>query len=55
MELLVEANIIPQTRLADLQQEAGELTAILTTCSKKAKRRRQQVKNEGKRNQEENR
>ena len=37
MELLVESNIMPETRLNDLQQEANELTAILVTCSKNAK------------------
>jgi four helix bundle protein len=37
MELLVESDIVPETRLTDLQQEANELTAILVTCSKKAK------------------
>jgi len=41
MELLVEAGIIAQTRLAGLQQEAKELTAILITCSKNAKGRTQ--------------
>jgi hypothetical protein len=34
---LVEANIIPESRLNDLQQEANELTAILVTCSKNGK------------------
>ena len=44
MELLVEADIIPQTCLAGLQQEAKELTAILITCSKNAKGRTQKKK-----------
>jgi four helix bundle protein len=37
MELLVESEIVPESRLTDLQQEANELTAILVTCSKNAK------------------
>ena len=37
LELLVEADIMPTERLADLQAEAGELTAILITCVKNAK------------------
>ena len=45
MELLVEAEIIPETRLKELQQEANELTAILVTCSKNAKSKR--LKEEG--------
>ena len=40
MELLVEAEIIPEARLKELQQEANELTAILVTCSKNAKKKR---------------
>lgn len=39
MELLVESDIMPQARLNELQQEANELTAILVTCSKNAKRK----------------
>lgn len=37
MELLVESEIVPESRLTDLQQEANELTAILVTCAKNAK------------------
>ena len=51
MELLLEADIIPQVRLANLQQEADELTAILTACSKKAKRKPPKRKNASKSNQ----
>lgn len=37
LELLVETEIIPADRLADLMKEADELTAILITCAKNAK------------------
>lgn len=37
MELLVEASIVPIERLAPLQDEANQLSAILTTCVKNAK------------------
>ncbi|MEX1027018.1 MAG: four helix bundle protein [Candidatus Paceibacterota bacterium] len=40
IELLVESGIVEATRLADVQQEADELTAILITCAKKAKWKR---------------
>jgi four helix bundle protein len=40
LELLVEARIVESKRLADLQQEAEELTAILVTCVKNAKLKR---------------
>jgi four helix bundle protein len=39
LELLAEAEIVPPSRLDDLRQEVDELTAILTTCAKKAKQR----------------
>lgn len=39
MELLVEAEIVPITRLKALVQEADELTRILVTCVKNAKMR----------------
>ena len=39
LELLGESGLMNQDRLADLQQEASELTAILITCAKNAKRR----------------
>ena len=38
MELLIGSEILGADRLEDLLQEADELTAILTTCSKNAKR-----------------
>jgi four helix bundle protein len=38
MELLVESDIVPATKLAQLQVEANELTAILVTVAKNAKR-----------------
>jgi four helix bundle protein len=37
MELLVEAGIVPQERLNDLQDETNQLLAILVTCVKNAK------------------
>ena len=37
MELLTEAGIIPESKLADLQDECHQLIAILTTISKKSK------------------
>ena len=37
LELLADAEIIPEVRLSDLQNEANELTAILVTCSRNAK------------------
>ncbi len=39
LELLVEGEIIPADRLAPLQDECNQLIAILTTISKKVKRR----------------
>lgn len=39
LELLVESDIIPATRLSDLQDEANQLLAIFTTISKNAKKR----------------
>ena len=44
LELLVESGILEQNRLADLQQEANELTAILVTCSKNAKAKKAAAK-----------
>ena len=38
LELLVEGEIVPGTKLASLQDEAQQLLAILTTISKNAKR-----------------
>jgi four helix bundle protein len=40
MELLVEAAILPENCLAELMNEADELTAILVTCVKNAKETR---------------
>jgi four helix bundle protein len=37
MELLTEGDIFPPERLEKLLTEAGELTAILVTCAKRAK------------------
>lgn len=37
LELLAEAEIIPANRLADLQQETNELTAIFVTSVKNVK------------------
>jgi len=39
MELLIEAAIVPEARLAGLVTEANELTAILIACAKNAKMR----------------
>jgi len=39
IELLVEASIVRSELLQDLLNEADQLTAILVTCSKKAKAR----------------
>lgn len=40
MELLVEAQIVSETKLCELMKEADELTAILITCSKKVRNKR---------------
>lgn len=37
MELVVNAALLPKSRLANLEGEADELTAILVACSKNAK------------------
>ena len=37
LELLVDADLVPAIRLAPLQDECNQLTAILTTISKKVK------------------
>ncbi len=37
LELLADAQIVPVDRLASLQDEVGQLTAILVTCIKNAK------------------
>ena len=37
VELLIEANIVPENKLQDLLKEADELTAILITVSKNTK------------------
>jgi len=41
LELLQDGGIFPAKRLAPLLQEAEELTAILVTCSKNAKQRKE--------------
>ncbi len=38
LELLVDSGIVPQKRLADLQKEAEELTAIFASCAIRAKK-----------------
>ncbi len=40
IELLIDSEIVPQARLADLMNEANQLTAILVACVKKTKARR---------------
>lgn len=40
MELLVESKIVAESRLADLMDEADQLTAILLTCVKNVKVRK---------------
>jgi len=40
MELLIESGLLPESKLSDLMDEAGELTAILTTCAKKVKEKK---------------
>jgi four helix bundle protein len=37
MELVVDAELLPASRLTDLIGEADELTAVFVTCSKNAK------------------
>jgi four helix bundle protein len=40
LELLVDSGIVPEKRLGDLRHEADELTAILVSSVKTAKKRR---------------
>lgn len=40
MELLVESKIVAESRLADLMNEADQLTAIFVTCVKNVKARK---------------
>jgi len=40
MELLIDASIFPEGKMAELLKEADELTAILVTCVKNAKEKR---------------
>ena len=40
MELLIESNIIPESRLTELVAEVHELTAVLVTCAKNARRQK---------------
>ncbi len=44
LELLLEANIMTEQQLSDLMVEADELTAILVTCAKKAKAKKEERK-----------
>ncbi|MBN2560637.1 MAG: four helix bundle protein [Phycisphaerae bacterium] len=39
MELIVESEVFSKDRMKDVMKEADELTAILTTCVKNAKKR----------------
>lgn len=39
LELLVESGLVEEAKLADLRAEAEELTAILVTCAKNARRK----------------
>jgi four helix bundle protein len=41
IELLVESSIMPEERLKDLLEEANQLTAILITCVKNVKSRKE--------------
>jgi four helix bundle protein len=43
LELLVESEIVSESKLKDLQTEANELVAILTTCVKNVKRKAMSV------------
>lgn len=45
LELLIEAEIMPQARLTDLLEEAHELTAIIVTSRKTARRRKSSIEN----------
>jgi four helix bundle protein len=38
LELLVESNVVPAAKMADLLDETNQLAAILTAIDKKAKR-----------------
>jgi four helix bundle protein len=38
LELLIESGMISESRLADLLEEANQLTAILVSCVKRAKK-----------------
>ncbi len=40
MELLIEASIVPENKLSELLKETDELTAILVTCAKNARKTR---------------
>jgi len=40
LELLLDAHIMSEHQLADLMHEADELTAILITCAKNAKKKK---------------
>lgn len=44
LELLIESGIMPEARLSDLLEEANQLTAILITCVKNAKLKKENRK-----------
>jgi len=46
-ELLAEADVVPAERMAEIRKECDELIAILTTCVKNIKRRKERMKEEG--------
>ena len=41
MELILEAHLLPESQIQSLLSEADELAAILVTCAKNAKRRKE--------------
>ena len=45
LELLIEAGIVPSARLADLVQEADELTAIIVASRKTARHSQSKISN----------
>lgn len=44
LELLAESGIVPENRLSELMEEANQLTAILITCVKNAKAKKENRK-----------
>jgi four helix bundle protein len=47
LELLVEGGVLPEDRLANLLDEVDQLTAILVTCVKTAKKARTDTETQG--------